>query len=494
MSRSPLFALLLAAAALAAAARAAPAANAPAAPDPRFKVPRTELLATVRSVGVMTVTVPDRVPDAEAVARRLEQAILAHLAPAGFELVPPQAMREIQDRAKTTLGGLYDPMTGHADNDKIRAYREYIVSEYRHQHPVDAWLRVAVVERAAPYVNGKAAWDGVSDSCTGRTGLGGLLSSGGASGYVPALTLVVRLDAADGRVLYQGVGGLQVLRYVKQGDAMMETVGIDPKFIMSDPARDERALGIALDPLARGAQPPEAREPAVAPAAPAETAVAGRPSRDELLARYHRVALAPLEIGAIEQHDAAQARYAQLVTDRLTKLGFEVVPAEDWAQRWRDEQHGVGGLYDPYTGHADPAKFRAARARVAAAVRDAHEAAAVVVVAVEARSAYYHDDYATWDGIRELAATSKSGFGAIFSPTHYGYVKALSLSVRFVGTDGDFLYEGRGGIQLTEHLDGQRHVPVPEADLFRDQGNDELAVQTALQGLAPPAPKRPASH
>ena len=478
--------------ALTALAPLAPAATPTA--DPRFKIPRAQLLTTVKSVGVMPVFVPDLVPDSDGVARRLESEVLARIAPAGFELVPPEAMKEIQDRAKTALGGVYDPMTGRPNNDKVRAYREYIANEYRHDHPVDAWLRVRVVERLAPTVNGTATWDGVSDSSTGRTGFVSYMVSNAASGHVPALSLSVQLSAADGRVLYEGLGGLQVLRYVHGIAGHVEMPAVDPAFIMHDAARDERALGIALDPLARGEQAKAQAEPPVAPAATTEATAAGRLSRDELLARFHRLALAPLEIGAIDQHDPTRARYAELLKSRLTELGFEVIPADDFATRWEEEVKNAGGLYDPFTGHADEAKRRATRAKVVGAVRDQHEVGAVVVPAVEARNAYYHGDQAEWDGVRELAATTKSGLGALFSPSYSGYVRSLSLSVRFVDGDGGYLYEGLGGIQLTEHLDGQHHVPVPQSDLFMDPAKDQHAVEVALKGLEPPVSKRPASR
>lgn len=461
--------------------------------DSPFKVSRAELLRTVKSVGVMPVLVPELVPDPDGVARRLEAEVLLRMTPARFELVAPESMKTIEDRAKTTLGGLYDPMTGRPNGDKVRAYREYVANEYRHVHPVDAWLRVRVVERLAPTVNGTATWDGVSDSSTGRTGFTGYMVSGLASGHVPVLSLSVQLIAADGRVLYENLGGLQVLRYVKRVAGNIETLRVDPKFIMHDSARDARALGIALDPLVRGEQAKAQAEPPVAPAAATETTTVRQPSRDELVARFHRLALAPLEIGATEQHDQAQARYAELLKDRLTQLGFEVVAAEDYATRWREELKNAGGVYDPFTGHADEAKRRAALVKVVGAVRDQHEVDAVVVPAIEARNAYLQDDYATWDGAKELAVPTKRRFDAFFGLFHYGYVRSLSLGVRFVDAEGEVLYEGRGAIQLAEHLEGQRHVSVPESDLFADPAKDRQAVEIALKELEPPAVKRPES-
>lgn len=488
--RNVLASLLVAAAALSPLVHGAtPAA------DPRFKVSREQLIATVKSVGVIPVSVVDVVPDADTVARRLESEVLAHMAPAGFELVSPEVMKEIEARARTVVGGLFDPLTGRQIQDKVRAYHEYNAKEYRRDHPVDAWLRVRVVKHVALIEHGAATWDGVSDSGTGHTGFAGFMVSGGARGIVPTLSLSVQLITVDGRVLYESLGGLQVLEYVKGLAGNIDMVPVDPKSIMQDPARDERALGIALDPLARGEQAKPAAEPRVAPAASTAAAGSRGLSRDELLKRFHRVALAPLELGAIQTDKAAQTRYADLVRSELTQLGFEVVPADEFATRWLEEVTSIGGLHDAFTGRIDEAKRRAVRTKVARAVCAQYEVSAVVLPVIELRSAYYRGESAAWDGVQESAAKSKSGLAALFSPTtQYGYVRSLSLAIWFLDVDGESLFEGRGGIQLAERLEGEHHVPVPEQELFADPAKDKRAVEIALGNLQPQVAERPSSH
>jgi len=485
--RRVLATLVVAAAALPPLARSAtPAA------DPRFKVPRAQLIATVRSVGVLPVSIVDVVPDADTVARRLESEVLAHMAPAGFELVSPEVMKEIEAKARTAVGGLFDPLTGRQIQDKVRAFHEYNAKEYRRDHPVDAWLRVRVVQRVARIARATAIWDGVSDSSSGRAGFVGFMVSGGAVGQLPALSLSVQLIAADGQLLYESLGGLQLLSYAKGFAGNIDILAVDPKFIMQDPARDERALGIALDPLARGQEAKPSVEPPVAPAAVTTSGSHGV-SRDELLKRFHRVALAPLELGAIEKHEQTQTRYADLVRSRLTQLGFEVVPADEVETRWQEEVTSIGGLYDAFTGRVDEAKRRAVRAKVARAACEQHEVSAVVLPVIESRSAYYRGESAAWDGVQESGATAKSGFGTLFR-TQYGYVRSLSLVIWFLSGDGEVLFEGRGGIQLAERLEGEHRVPVPELELFADSAKDERAVEIAVKELEPQVTKRPSSH
>jgi hypothetical protein len=465
-----------------------------AATDTPFKVPRPQLIATIKAVGVLPVQVPDATPDADAVAQRLESELLARLAPAGFAVVPPEAMKEIRARARTAIGGVYDPLTGTPNQDKVRAFREYITKEYLHEHPVDAWLAVRVVEHLARYEQGKASWDGVSDSCTGHTGFSGFMLGGGARGYTLVLSLAVQMTALDGRVLYESHGGLQVLEYVKGVAGNIELVPVDPKFIMKDPARDQRALGIALDPLVRGEQAKLTAEPAVAPAAGTPTSGSHGLSRDELLSRSRRIALAPLELGGIEKHEQMQARYAELVSSQLTRLGFEVVPADEYATRSQEEIRSIGGLHDPFTGQVDEAKRRAVLAKVARAVCEQRAVSAVVVPLILSRLASYRGELAAWDGAQEVVAPAKNALVALFSPTHYGYVRSLSLEILILDSNGESLFKEQGGIQLAEHLEGWRHVPVPEQELFADPAKDERAVKSALKKLEPQVAKPPSSH
>jgi hypothetical protein len=468
------------------------ARSATPAADPRFKVPRAQLIATVRTVGVLPVAIVEIVPDADTVARRLESEVLAHMAPAGFELVSPEVMKEVEARARTAVGGLFDPLTGRQIQDKVRAFHEYNAKEYRRDHPVDAWLRVRVVERVARVAQATATWDGVSDSSSGHAGFVGFMVSGGAVGQLPALFLSVQLIAVDGRVLYESLGGLQLLSYAKGFAGNIDMLPVDPKFIMRDPTRDERAFGIALDPLARGQEAKPAAEPAVVPAAVTTSGSHGL-SREELLKRFHRVALAPLELGTIEKREQIQTRYADLVSSRLTQLGFEVVRADEFETRWGEEVKSIGGLYDAFTGRLDEAKRREVRAKVARAACEQHEVSGVVQPVIESSSAYYRGESAAWDGVQESGATAKSGLSALFR-TQYGYVRSLSLVIWFLDCDGAVLFEGRGGIQLAERLEGEHHVPVPEQELFADSATDARAVEIAVKELEPQVAKRPLSH
>lgn len=52
--------------------------------DSNFKIPRVELISTVKTIGIMPITVASEVPDTEGVSARYEAEIVARFEGAGF--------------------------------------------------------------------------------------------------------------------------------------------------------------------------------------------------------------------------------------------------------------------------------------------------------------------------------------------------------------------------------------------------------------------------
>ena len=462
--------------------------------SPRFIVPRDEVLAKVKMIGLMPIDLQYDVPGAVAVAQRLESEVTARLKASGFGVVPSLYYTEISDRAIAALGGLYDPMTGAVLRDRMNAFRQYTRTEYDLKQHVDAFLNVAVVVRQVRSASGTADWDGVSESTTGKTGVMGFMEGGSASGRVPALSLYVRLTGLDGKSLYMATGGLQLLEYYgrTKSETGVELRRIELNFIMTDPVRDERAFAIALDPLIRGADAAAAAKRATNPAVIPETPAIPRMTRAVLLARHPRLALAPIDLPALEQHDQVAARYRDVLAARLAKLGFEVAGSADYGALLNDERARVGGFHDVFTARLDPAKVKAARSRVLDALREKYGVTAVVLAAVEPQRAPLRYGRAEWDGASEPVSNSKSMLASAFggSGDYVGVLNALSLAVHIVDAEGESLFDGTGGIQLAEKLSSGHAAAIPQPELFADPANDVRAVEIALRDLAPPmAPK-----
>ncbi|HKE42976.1 MAG TPA: hypothetical protein VKB41_00415 [Steroidobacteraceae bacterium] len=498
MNRASLALILLALGSGAAAEHRAHGEDKPAS---NFEVPRADLMSTVKTIGIMPIVVAEEVPDKDTVAARYEAEIAARLTSAGFAVVPASAMREVRERNQAALGGLYDPMTGQRIKEKVDALNEFSSHEYLATHQVDALLQPAIALRSAPFNVGKASWDGVVDSSSGpdRTGFShfmATLAAGGVDveGRLPALSFVVRLTDAGGKLLYSGAGGLQLLSYSRVTVVKMlsttRQLPVDPKFIMTDPARDARALSIALDPLVGGSTAPAPAHIAGAPAMQADAAGAQRSmSLEEVAARFPRVALAPLALGEMAQHEAVTLRYREALMQKLRQLGFEVVGGDEYGPLWEAERTAAGGYFDPVTGRPDEAKLKASRQRVFGLMLQHLDATAVIVPSVISRCARFDGGVAEWDGVRESLTPGESKLRAVFDSNleYGGHLDGISLQVNIIDPLGEVVLEGTGGIQLVERLSAGKPTPLAQSELFADPTQDARAADIAFTTLAAPA-------
>jgi hypothetical protein len=459
-----------------------------------FAVPRTELITTIKTIGVLPVEMDEAVPNPDEVAAKLEEDIAERLQRGGFTVVRASEMRAIRARGLTTLGGIYDPMTGLANREKAEALQEFTLQEYRTQHPVDALMRLGIVRRRAQFEAGWSEWDGVRERVTSKSGVAdvmaqGMMISAHLAGTVPALSLAVSLVDAKGESVYDGVGGLLVLGYPTVMGSLVDydLSAAGPKAGLGDRDVTARALTIAVDPLATGAAsdkrlefklPPTQKDFGTLPAA------AG-----DLLRDHQRLILASLEIPppALEQGERVQARYREMLAARFAALGFELVGGNDFDGLWAAERSAAGGFYDPLTGRPDLAKLNSSIARVLTTLRQRYELTGVILPSIVPRRAPSSEGYARWDGVTEPVSGSGSLVfnKSIFNPSlaFAGHLEANSLKLQVLDGTGQVLYQGFGGVQLTQHVDHGRFVLLPETSLFADLTRDTAAVDAALHSL-----------
>jgi len=147
------------------------------------------------------------------------------------------------------------------------------------------------------------------------------------------------------------------------------------------------------------------------------------------------------------------------------------------------------------TGRQDLAHIASARARILTALRQRDDVSAVVLPGIVLRAAPFRAAYARWDGV----SAPVSGGGSLLynmsifnsSLSDSGELSALSLRVQIIDADGLVLFEGIGGIQLTQLSRGGHLQRLPERELFDNPANDVLAVSEALRALSLPASKAP---
>jgi hypothetical protein len=109
--------------------------------DGPFRIPKEELRSSVKTIALESLRVEEGMVAAGADLRRsIEATIQKQLGQAGFRVVPPSASDEARRSVAGKLGGLYDPITGRADAQKLRTAEQLIASELARLHGADAVL------------------------------------------------------------------------------------------------------------------------------------------------------------------------------------------------------------------------------------------------------------------------------------------------------------------------------------------------------------------
>lgn len=209
--------------------------------------------------------------------------------------------------------------------------------------------------------------------------------------------------------------------------------------------------------------------------------------RDEILAKVHRVGLMPMTLAEdFKDRNEVKTRYEELLTERLQKLGWEVVPSAKYDELLLQLKREIGGYHDPFTGEVDVEKRKAVSEHAQREFYRLHQLDAALSPAIRRVSAYWSHNFAMWHGVEE-ASTGKEGFwAAMNSPSATGTIPALSLVVGLFGADDKMMYGRFGGIQLASYVGRGGvggFVDIPPELLLRDPVRDARAADLALEPL-----------
>lgn len=133
-------------------------------------------------------------------------------------------------------------------------------------------------------------------------------------------------------------------------------------------------------------------------AAPAQAGDVFQVPKEQVVARVHVVALAPLRDATDDGiPPAAVARWETALGEELGAVGVKVVPSAEYERVWRTLAAQVGGIWDPISGVVDGEKFKAVRQHTFSELQRLHGIDAVIDWSVvEAHSSRLSSEWNSW--------------------------------------------------------------------------------------------------
>ncbi len=117
--------------------------------DP-YKVPREHVRASVHTIALEPVRLPPSIENGAALRARIESLLTAKLRSGGFTVVPAAEYEQVWRQMSRRLGGVFDALTGVADQAKYDLAREHTARELADRLEIDALLVTMVSVSALP--------------------------------------------------------------------------------------------------------------------------------------------------------------------------------------------------------------------------------------------------------------------------------------------------------------------------------------------------------
>lgn len=194
---------------------------------------------TIHRVVLRSVTAPEELLENKS---RIDEALAACLQSANLVVVPFESTRAQWQAAFANADDAYNPATGEADPEKLKAiYQDYLARVAR-ADIADAVIEPAVVRRHAKLSSKVALWDGVRRRIPMTNDYNWEWSGEG-----DVLSLRVAVFAVDGPRILVNYGGLEYpYEYAWKGRKMISRLRDD---LFTDPAVVRESVRIALHPF-----------------------------------------------------------------------------------------------------------------------------------------------------------------------------------------------------------------------------------------------------
>lgn len=213
--------------------------------DP-YKIPREQFRSEVAVIALQPVQVVAEIPGRDQIERHLEELARAKLESKGYRVVEPAVVEAKWIETSKTIGGVYDPVTGIADEAKQKTVREYTGRELEREHAADAFLllRVAYNDMLPWSAGAFSVWKSGDEDLTWEgEGLNGDLLNV-PQRVIGAYLNVVIFDLA-GEPLYSIRAPLQWTRIYMARSYYDRP----PPELFADPERSRKAVDETLGPL-----------------------------------------------------------------------------------------------------------------------------------------------------------------------------------------------------------------------------------------------------
>ena len=231
--------------------------------DSPLQVPRDQILASVHRVLLGPLTLGGFTPPPDVVTQ-MRGLVRQRLAALGWEVVETEQLTTILGAQVQQVGGFYDPMTGKMDPERMRTVFRGTIKAVGADPAPDALMLMTLTRTVASQKYANAAWDGTEQQAMtlgpvkkGAKLFGGSENPTAGEGSVAASSLHVLLRNADGTVLYDARGGIELVQQLSLGmersynriDYPQHLTDRAPSELFKDSARNAHAVDSALREL-----------------------------------------------------------------------------------------------------------------------------------------------------------------------------------------------------------------------------------------------------
>ncbi len=205
---------------------------------------------------------------------------------------------------------------------------------------------------------------------------------------------------------------------------------------------------------------------------------------------YRRVLIAPVNFGKPSRKYLRdyEDRVDSFVRERLEQSGFSLVSSALFQDSWDEAVRRFGSPFNPTTGAMNERRFATVLQSVFEALRERQAIDAVLFTDLLQREITYSGGIgkrmARWDGVSRNLDTTGTGTGV---PNDFNWavpVDAVTLLVNMFDIDLRALFQGAGGIEVTQSL-RLKGTPkfVRRKDVLANRRHIEEGVSLALHPL-----------